>query len=205
MALKTCAQVTFLRGTFANLVMLYVCGCGIHTDLEIWLQSTRTGQRHISIMINDREKIDAVSEQLCFAAYSLSHSFNRQYRIALEGTGLTYPQYLVVVSLTNLENPTIIELGKTVRLDYGTLTPMLKRLERDGIISRSRTEKDERIVRIALSAKGRELVERLKAVMKDMKCLTGKSSAELSTIVQELNVIRSRLDASAESSGGQPS
>ncbi len=147
------------------------------------------------------DRIDPVSEQLCFAAYSLSHSFTRQYRRALADTGLTYPQYLVVVSLTNVENPTVTELGKTVRLDYGTLTPLLKRLERSDIISRSRTEKDERIVRVSLTSKGHELVNRLKLVMTDIQCLTGKTSEGLSELIKQLDAVRLRLDANPTNPG----
>lgn len=105
-----------------------------------------------------------LDNQVCFALYSASRLLTRAYRPLLEPLGLTYPQYLAMLVLWEAddegERPSVSELGARLLLDSGTLTPLLKRLESDGLVTRERAESDERVVRIALTDRGAALRER---------------------------------------------
>lgn len=104
----------------------------------------------------------ALDNQLCFALYSSSRLLTRAYGPLLEPLGLTYPQYLVMLALWEHpdDSPTVGELGRRLRLDTGTLTPLLKRLEALGMVDRRRDVADERRVLITLTEVGSALRER---------------------------------------------
>jgi DNA-binding MarR family transcriptional regulator len=109
---------------------------------------------------DDLLKLD---NQLCFAVYAASHAFNKVYKPLLAELGLTYPQYLVMLYLWEKQTARVTEIGAALGLDTGTLSPLLKRLEKTGDIRRERSETDERQVMIRLteqgSAKKREAVK----------------------------------------------
>ena len=140
---------------------------------------------------------DRIDEQLCFAVYTLSHAFTRCYRDALSETGLTYPRHLALMALSRLGNPTASALAKELAMDFGTLTPMLKQLERDGIVARERTDSDERIVRIRLTPEGAALAARAQKAVAGVVAATGRSREALSVTVAELLAIRGNLEAAA--------
>jgi DNA-binding MarR family transcriptional regulator len=94
---------------------------------------------------------------ICFSIYSAGHAFSRVYKPLLEKLGLTYPQYLVLVALWARDDQTVGSLGGVLFLESSTLTPLLKRLEKLGMVSRSRDAADERIVRVRLTQKGAAL------------------------------------------------
>lgn len=94
-----------------------------------------------------------LEEQLCFSVYNASKQFTKLYREALEPFQLTYPQYIALLVLWEVEEQTVSELGKRLALDSGTLTPMLKRMEHLGYVTRSRHPEDERRVYIRLTEK----------------------------------------------------
>ena len=98
-----------------------------------------------------------LEEFLCFEVYSANHAFNRVYQPLLDKLHLTYPQYLVMVLLWELDGQTVGELGKRLTLESNTLTPLLKRLETLDYIERGRDPADERQVRAQLTEKGRRL------------------------------------------------
>jgi MarR family transcriptional regulator, organic hydroperoxide resistance regulator len=98
-----------------------------------------------------------LDRQVCFSLYAASNLLNRLYRPVLAGLGLTYPQYLVMLVLWKLTPQTVGSLGAMLHLDSGTLTPLLKRMEQAGLVSRTRDTQDERRVLIGLTPKGREL------------------------------------------------
>jgi DNA-binding MarR family transcriptional regulator len=99
-----------------------------------------------------------LGNQLCFALYNASRTLIRAYGPLLKDVGLTYPQYLVMLVLwENDAAVSVGELGEAMHLDSGTLTPLLKRLEQQGLIARTRDPNDERRVLLTLSAPGREL------------------------------------------------
>lgn len=102
-----------------------------------------------------QDKALKLDQQLCFAVYSAAHAFNRAYKPLLDALGLTYPQYLVMMLLWERNGQTVKELGARLDLDSGTLSPLLKRLEKLGMISRARDENDERQVVITMTEKGK--------------------------------------------------
>jgi DNA-binding MarR family transcriptional regulator len=138
---------------------------------------------------------DRIDEQLCFAVYTLSHAFTRCYRAALRETGLTYPRHLALMALSRLGHPTASALAKELAMDFGTLTPMLKQLEREGIISRERTDSDERVVRIRLTSEGTALAQQAQKAVAGVVAATGRSHESLSGTVAELLAIRRNLEA----------
>ena len=92
-----------------------------------------------------------LDDQLCFAFYSVSKKFNHFYQDALKPFHLTYPQYITLLALWETSPMTVRELGSHLNLDSGTLTPLLKRLEKQGWISRKRSDQDERQVNVTLT------------------------------------------------------
>lgn len=105
------------------------------------------------------EDLLKISNQLCFPIYALSKEITNQYRPLLEKLDLTYPQYLVLMVLWEHQKLNVCEIGKILRLDSGTLTPLLKRLEAKQIVIRERSKQDERIVDVSLTEKGIALEE----------------------------------------------
>ncbi|WP_250562273.1 MarR family winged helix-turn-helix transcriptional regulator [Sphaerisporangium fuscum] len=99
---------------------------------------------------------------MCFTLYAASRAVTGLYRPVLEELGLTYPQYLVLLVLWRQGSGgvSIKDLGTALQLDYGTLTPLLKRLEANGLLRRRRRPDDERAVQITLTEEGAELRER---------------------------------------------
>ncbi|WP_088964509.1 MarR family winged helix-turn-helix transcriptional regulator [Micromonospora purpureochromogenes] len=118
--------------------------------------------------------------QVCFALYAASRALTDVYRPILDEVGLTYPQYLVLLVLWEREDaPTVSELGAALRLDSGTLSPLLKRLEAAGLVVRSRSARDERRVEVGLTADGRALRQRMDEVPLRVARATGLTEAEL--------------------------
>lgn len=119
--------------------------------------------------------------QVCFALYAASRALTDVYRPILDEHGLTYPQYLVLLVLWERgdEAPTVSELGARLRLDSGTLSPLLKRLEAAGLVVRTRSARDERRVEVGLTAQGRALRERMDEVPRRVARSTGLTEAEL--------------------------
>ena len=99
----------------------------------------------------------APSDMLCFALHSTAHAVHAAYAPLLQPLGLTYPQYLVMLVLWQQAPQTVGALGEMLYLDSGTLTPLLKRMETAGLVSRTRDAEDERRVLIGLTDKGRAL------------------------------------------------
>ena len=101
-----------------------------------------------------------LDHQLCFPLYAAARQVLAAYTPALRPLGITYTQYLVFLALWERDGVSVGELGKRLRLDSGTLTPLLKKLEQDGLIVRERAARDERVVVIRLTERGRALRER---------------------------------------------
>lgn len=95
--------------------------------------------------------------QLCFALYSASRKVTSAYREPLKDMGLTYPQYLVLLVLWENDHRKVNQLGEALMLDSGTLSPLLRRMESAGFVTRRRSDEDERSVVISLTDKGRGL------------------------------------------------
>ena len=103
-----------------------------------------------------------LNNQLCFPIYALSRQMTALYRPHLDKMGLTYPQYLVMLALWEHETVSVKKLGNLLWLDSGTLTPLLKRMEENELLTRSRSKTDERVVNISLSVTGKKLRESAK-------------------------------------------
>ncbi|MBW8787175.1 MAG: MarR family winged helix-turn-helix transcriptional regulator [Rhizobium sp.] len=100
-----------------------------------------------------------LSNFLCFAVYSANLAFGRAYKPILDELGLTYTQYIAMVALSEEDEQTVGALGEKMFLESNTLTPILKKLESNGYITRHRDPADERQVRVSLTPAGRQLVE----------------------------------------------
>lgn len=130
---------------------------------------------------------------LCFAVYSASHAFNRLYKPMLDELGLTYPQYLVMVTLWERDDRTVGEIGEQLFLESNTLTPLLKRMETAGLVSRSRDPADERQVRLRLTAEGKALLDKAKQVPSCVLAATGLTADAARTLTQLIGALRTRL------------
>ena len=98
-----------------------------------------------------------LDRQLCFSLYSASLAMTQLYKPLLEPLGLTYPQYLIMLILWEHDGVSLKDIGTKLGQKSGALTPVLKRLEQDGLVERVRDEKDERALNIRLTEKGKEL------------------------------------------------
>jgi len=105
-----------------------------------------------------------LSNQLCFPLYAATRQITKLYRPLLEKLEVTYPQYLVLLVLFEEESVTVKALGERLYLDSGTLTPMLKRMEEHGLVERKRSSKDERVVEVSLTEKGRGLEKKAEEI-----------------------------------------
>ncbi|MBP1627610.1 MAG: MarR family transcriptional regulator [Holophagaceae bacterium] len=118
-------------------------------------------------MSSDGMRLD---EQLCFALYAASRAMTQAYQPFLAPLRLTYPQYVVMLVLWEGDGLTVSEIGERLRLDSGTLTPLLKRLEGLGYVTRRRSLEDERRVLVSLTDQGRELRKEAVAMRQNMVC-----------------------------------
>jgi MarR family transcriptional regulator, organic hydroperoxide resistance regulator len=131
---------------------------------------------------------------LCFAVYSASHAFNRVYKPLLDKLGLTYPQYLLMVALWEQDDQTVGALGEKMFLESSTLTPLIKRLESIGLLARTRDPRDERQVRVRLSARGSALRERAIDVPPCILDASGLKPEDLRRLTAEISALRSALE-----------
>lgn len=137
-----------------------------------------------------------LDNQLCFGLYAAAHAMTRAYRDMLGALGLTYPQYLVMLALWDRDGQSVSELGAKLRLDSGTLTPMLKRMEAAGFLSRARSRADEREVEVTLSAEGRALREHALGVRGEIVCRLGMPEDEIRRLRHDLDAVIRQLDVS---------
>jgi MarR family transcriptional regulator, organic hydroperoxide resistance regulator len=143
---------------------------------------------------NDPQRLD---NQLCFAVYAAAHAFGRAYRALLNEHDLTYPQYLVLLVLWETDGVTVSEIGRRLRLDSGTLTPVLKRLETAGLVARSRRRTDEREVEVSLTPSGRELRSQAVSVRQSVMCQLNMTEPEIQAMRADLNALIENLSTGA--------
>lgn len=139
-----------------------------------------------------------LDNQLCFALHAASRAFDNVYRPLLRDTGITYPQYLAMLALWEHEELTVKELGLALRLDSGTLSPLLKRLEAAGYVERRRSAADERSVTVRPTEAGRQLREKARTVARGIASATGLARADVADLRRRLNELIVTLDAAAE-------
>jgi MarR family transcriptional regulator, organic hydroperoxide resistance regulator len=138
-----------------------------------------------------------LDHQLCFALYSASLAMTRLYKPLLEPLGLSYPQYLVMLVLWQDDGLTVSQVGERLSLDSGTLTPLLKRLEAQGLLHRQRDTADERRVFVTLSTAGRGLKVAAAQVPAAVACATGCDIDELAQLTSRLQQLRTQITDSS--------
>ncbi|UUU22748.1 MarR family winged helix-turn-helix transcriptional regulator [Streptomyces sp. DSM 40750] len=145
-------------------------------------------QRHGSLLLD---------EQLCFALYAAQRAVTAAYRPLLDELGLTYPQYLVMLCLWESGETTVKDLAGALRLDYGTVSPLLKRLESAGLLRRERSPRDERSVSVTLTGRGEQLRDRAAAVPTALSAATGLHGPEVARLRAELWELTARATKAA--------
>lgn len=133
------------------------------------------------------------TDMLCFALHSTAHAVHAAYAPLLQPLGLTYPQYLALSALIASDGMTVSQLGAELRLESNTLTPLLKRMETAGWLTRSRDTRDERQVRLSLTPAGRDLAARAAAVPRAFAEKTGLQMSEIADLRDILAALRDRL------------
>jgi DNA-binding MarR family transcriptional regulator len=140
----------------------------------------------------------ALDRQLCFALYSASLAMTKVYKPLLAPLGLTYPQYLVMLALWGQDAQTVSALGDRLALDSGTLTPLLKRLESQGQLSRVRDAEDERRVIVRLTPAGRQLKLRARRIPQEIGRASGCELSEIVGLTRQLTSLRDALSRPSE-------
>jgi len=141
----------------------------------------------------DRVRASVLDEQLCFALYTASRAMTSCYRPMLDALGLTYPQFLVLLVLWERGDSSVTGIGTALQLETGTLSPLLKRLEATGFITRTRQMGDERSVVVGLTAAGRAVEEQVAAVQREAGAATGLSNAEVVALRNSLHALTASL------------
>lgn len=139
----------------------------------------------------------ALNDQLCFALYSTSLAMMRIYRGLLPKLGLTYPQYLVMMVLWEQDQLTVSDIGERLFLDSATLTPLLKRMEAQGLVARERARHDERQVIVSLTEQGQALRQDAAALLPEILGATKCSVDEITDLRDQLVGLRKKLNGSA--------
>lgn len=147
----------------------------------------------------------ALDDQFCFALYAANRAVTARYRPLLSEINLTYPQYLVMLVLWQAardgKTVRVSDLGKRLRLDSGTLTPLLKRLAERELVTRQRDTDDERVVRVALTGKGSAMRGQAREIPGRLLCDTGIGQQRIVALRDELHSILSLLESEGEPSG----
>jgi DNA-binding MarR family transcriptional regulator len=141
----------------------------------------------------DPSQTQSLDDFLCFAIYSTNLAVNRMNKQALDQIGLTYLQYIVLVALYEKSDLTVSGLGEKMFLDSSTLTPLLKRLESMGHITRQRDTEDERQVRVSITPQGREVREKAFAYRDELVKAMGLEAADFRNLREQLVKLRTNL------------
>ncbi|MFC0438563.1 MarR family winged helix-turn-helix transcriptional regulator [Kutzneria buriramensis] len=145
--------------------------------------------------MNDTSNPLLLRDQLCFSLYAASRSVTALYRPLLDELGLTYPQYLVLLVLWEHGDSPVKDLGAALQLDYGTLSPLLKRLEANGLVRRARRADDERSVSVALTEEGLALRDRALSVPPVIGTAMGLDDAEFEVLRGLLSKLTTSVQA----------
>jgi MarR family transcriptional regulator, organic hydroperoxide resistance regulator len=131
-----------------------------------------------------------INNQLCFPIYAASRLITREYQPYLDKLGITYPQYLVMMVLWESDKISVNEISRLLILNTNTVTPLLKRMESLGILTRTRSESDERKVIVELTSKGKEMREKASVIPGQL--VNGLNAADLS--IDEIIDLRDKLN-----------
>jgi MarR family transcriptional regulator, organic hydroperoxide resistance regulator len=135
-----------------------------------------------------------LSNQICFLVYRLNREINARYRPLLRDLGLTYPQYLIMLILWEQDGRTVGQLCSSLGLDTGTVSPLLKRMERGGLVTRTRDAGDERTVTVDLTPAGTMLEKRAQPVPKAIATCLGLSREGYGVLHSRLRTILGALE-----------
>ncbi|MEV8474439.1 MarR family transcriptional regulator [Streptomyces sp. NPDC051173] len=138
-----------------------------------------------------------LDQQICFSLNAASRAFGSLYRVLLKDLGLTYPQYLVMLVLWEHGELPVKKVGEHLRLDSGTLSPLLKRLEAAGLVRRERSSQDERSVHVQLTGEGAALRERALLVPRRIAAATSFDLDEIRDLRARLDRLTAALDRTA--------
>ena len=141
----------------------------------------------------DPQQALRLDNQLCFALYSTSLAMNKLYRKLLRKLGLTYSQYLVMMVLWERDGLTVSEVGERLFLDSATLTPLLKRMETAGLLTRARAASDERQVIITLTPEGDQLRKQAAGLPASILNASQCSLDQIVGMKQQLDALRDSL------------
>ena len=130
-----------------------------------------------------------LDEQICFALYNASRALTSRYRDLLEPLGLTYPQYLVMLVLWEQGPTGVSGLGERLRLDSGTLSPLLRRLDGLGLVTRRRPLDDERSVLVELTPEGESLRAQTAGIPDDICAATGLQVADIVALTEQIGAL----------------
>lgn len=136
-----------------------------------------------------------LDNQFCFALYSTSLMLTKTYKPLLKALNLTYPQYLAMLVLWEEDGVTVSHISKRLLTDPGSLTPLLKRLEADGLLNRRRRTDDERVVELHLTPKGRALQDKARDIPGCIVSASGQSMSDLMALKEQLVSLREQLKA----------
>ena len=145
------------------------------------------------------DDLPRLDQQLCFALYSAVNHDTRLYRPVLAALGLTYPQYLAMLALWERSPLTVGALGEALDLDSGTVTPLLKRLEKQDLVRRRRDPADERRVIVELTASGQALRARAADVPASLACRIALPTSELIELGNRVRRFKNHLPVDASS------
>jgi DNA-binding MarR family transcriptional regulator len=134
-----------------------------------------------------------LDSQLCFSLYAASRAMTAAYGPLLEPLGLTYPQYLVMLVLWETEGISVRELGDRLQLDSGTLTPLIQKLERRELVTKTRDARDARSVRLTLTTEGRALKKQARRVPAALLCQFGIDLPAVARLREELTALTTKL------------
>lgn len=157
--------------------------------------ATRQGTCAGNTTMNDNPL--ALDSFVCFAMYSATHALNRLYKPMLDELGLTYPQYLVMVTLWAKDDETVGGIAEKLYLESSTLTPLLKRLEAGGFIKRERSKQDERQVIIRLTPDGAALREKAERIPACIVSASGTTADNIQRLKTEISALRDAFNRNA--------
>ncbi|MEU0490182.1 MarR family winged helix-turn-helix transcriptional regulator [Nocardiopsis changdeensis] len=139
----------------------------------------------------------ALDNQLCFSLYAASRALTGLYRELLGDLGLTYPQYLVMLALWEHGTLSVKGLSRVLHLDSGTLSPLLRRLEAAGAITRTRSAADERVVEIGLTERGAAMRERALGIPEQLTCASGQPADRVRDLITTLDELTRSVENAA--------
>lgn len=144
--------------------------------------------------MSDQQPSPALAQLLCFNVYALNRALNRHYQAAFGDTGMSYPKFVVLAALDESEPLTVSQLSECTCMEPSTLSPLLKRMEEYGVLTRSRSALDERKVMIELTEMGRQAVTLVRKTVLESLTSMGLDPSQTDQLVKSISEVRARVD-----------